>query len=201
MSRTLSAAIVAAMNAQSTDKVFLTLLEIDHDDMAEPLRLVDNTEDINSDGETYRVWPFHVALAPEQEGLPVSVRLTIDNIDRTVIQALREISSAPDAPTVNVSIVTSEDWDSPEIGPVEFLLSSIRYDAFAIEGTLTFQHTLDDAVPAHSMDPRNFPGLHDTVLLRDEPGWEQPAKAADDIETPPRGWPRHGRFVRRRVVV
>ena len=60
MSRTLSQAARQAINAEATEQVFLLLLTIDHEDLAEPIRVVNNTETITSRGELYVAYPFVV---------------------------------------------------------------------------------------------------------------------------------------------
>jgi len=50
MPRSISSTAQAAINAQETDEIFLILLTISHDDLAEPIRVVSNNENITSNG-------------------------------------------------------------------------------------------------------------------------------------------------------
>lgn len=158
MARTgLSNTIKAAMYSQQTDKIFLTLLVIDHAEMDLPLRFVDNNEIVNSNGEDYTPYPFVVDWPPPDDAdtLP-TVQLTIDNIDRSIIQELRELETAP---TIDVSLVLADDHDTVELGPLPFVLQSIDYNAQTITAELGFEHVLQEPFPAHTFTPTNFPGL------------------------------------------
>src|SRR5579885_2175455 len=89
VSRALSLAARQAVNAQETGEVFLLLLTLDHDELAAPIRVVNNTVDIVSRGNTYIAYPFQLELPAEDADQISSVRLSIDNVDRTIVQSLR----------------------------------------------------------------------------------------------------------------
>jgi len=108
MSRNVSAAAQQAAFAQETSAVFLILLKLDHPDMSTPIRVVNNTESITSNADVYQPFPFRVRMPDEAEGQIGRVRLTIDNVDQQVVQAIRTATSAP---TVTMWIV---DGTQPE---------------------------------------------------------------------------------------
>lgn len=157
MARSLSSTLRSAVYNQETGEVFLILLEIDHDDLDDPLRFVDNTEDVTSNGDTYTAYPFLIDIpADDSDRLP-SVQLSIDNIDRSILEALRGIDSPP---TVNLSVILNSDPDTVELGPLEFTLKNIEYNAFVITGELSYEDILSEGFPKDSFSPENFPGLY-----------------------------------------
>ncbi len=86
---------------QDTPEVFLQILKIDHEDLDEPIRVVNNSTDIIIDidvegiDETYVAFPFKINLPTNIPGEISQTSLEIDNISRQVSLAIRSISSAP----------------------------------------------------------------------------------------------------------
>lgn len=156
MSRTVSSTAKAAAFAQQTDQVYLVLLTIDHDDLSAPIRVVNNSENVESDGETYLGYPFEITLPADQdENLPAAT-LTIDNVDRTIVNAVRTITGPA---TASVSVVLASSPDTVEVGPYELTLRNVTWDALKVTGTLTSEDILNEPFPGEFMTPDNFPGL------------------------------------------
>ena len=157
MARTVSATLEAAVYAQETTQIFHILLEIAHADMAATLRFVNNTADVTSDSDVYTAFPFTIDFPPAdgEDQLP-SVTLVIDNIDRSIIEELRSIDSAP---TIDVSVILASDPDTVECGPLQFSLKSIDYDAQVITAELGFENILNEPFPAGTFTPTDFAGL------------------------------------------
>ena len=147
-----------ALFAQETDKVFLVLLTIDHSDLSEPIRVVNNTVNIEvpPDGPLYIGYPFLIHM-PRDSGDEVSkVRLRIDNVHRDIVYAVRSIDSPPD---VEMSIVLAETPNIVEAGPFSFTLKDAKYDALVVEGELSYEDILNEAWPADQFTPSSHPGL------------------------------------------
>ena len=156
MSRELGADALASMFAPSTSKVWLHLITIDHDDMPTPLRVVDNTEDVVSRGNTYVACPFDVSF-PKDDGIKLpSVRIRLGNVDQSFTEALRSVS---DPPTVTMEIILTSAPDVVEAGPLRFVLKSIAADIVAIDGQLGYEEILQEAYPGDIFSATLFPGL------------------------------------------
>jgi len=149
---TVSATFKAAAYAQQTSEVFLKLLTIEHDDLASPIRVVDNTENIESNGETYLAAGFDVKL-PDDDG---RTTLSVCNVDRVMVQAIRSIDSSP---TISLSVIMASDPDTIEVGPFVMQLVDVGYDAFTISGTLSFDDFLIEPYPGDTFSPGQFKGL------------------------------------------
>lgn len=160
MSRTLSAAAEAALYGPQTGEVFLHLLEIDHADLVAPIRLVDNTEDVVSNGNTYTAFPFAVSLPPDQEGELPRVQLVIDNVTQLLIAEVRSISSPF---TVSLSVIMASDPDTVEAGPWAFEAKSAEYDVQRMTCTLAYESLLQEPFPYLLYTPGNYPGLFQAV--------------------------------------
>lgn len=156
MSRSVSTTARAAMYAAQTSEVFLELLEIDHADLSDPIRVVNNTEAIVHGGNTYLPFPFRVDLPDDVEGVISTAKLTIDNTDRQVVTAVRTVSTAP---TVTLKIALASSSDIVEAGPFEFRLRNVEYNLHQVSGELVYEDRLNLDVPRLKFTPEHFPGL------------------------------------------
>lgn len=154
--RTLSSAALAAVFGAQTGEAFLALLTLDHAQLAAPIRVTSDSVATVSNGETYAPFPFTVALPQERDDQLAGARLVVDNIDRSIVIALRSISSAP---SVTLDIVLASSPDTVEAGPFNYTLKDAKYDALTVEGELAFEDILNEAFPGGSFVPQTHPGL------------------------------------------
>jgi len=146
----------AELLKQETGEAFLVLLTIDHDDLTAPIRVVNNHENITSNGNEFIAFPFEIELpGAGGDSLP-EVTLRIDNVDRQIVQAIRSISGPP---TVTLEVIMASTPNTIEAGPYEFTLRDATYDALTVEGRLQFQDILNEPYPADSFGPSGFQGL------------------------------------------
>lgn len=156
MSRTISDSSKAAFYGSETDDAFLILLTIDHDDFVSPVRVVNNSEDITSNGELFIAFPFLLELPKDTDALAPQATLTIDNIDRQIITSLRSIASAP---SIKIEIIRAADPDTVEVSYDGMLLRDVTYDQSQVSGKIVLQRFDSEPYPAGRMTPKDFPGL------------------------------------------
>ena len=132
------------------------LLTIDHADLAEPIRVVNNTEDVTVGADTYIAFPFEIELPGEAEDQLPKARLRIDNVDRQIVDAVRTVSGTPD---VTLEIVLASDPTVTEMGPFEMQLRSADYDALVVSGDLVVEDVLNIRYPGDRFTPASHPGL------------------------------------------
>ncbi len=142
MSRSLSEAAIASQNAQETGEAWLVLLEIDHDDLADPIRVVNNHQNITSNGNLFVGFPFEIELPGEDPDQPLRARLRIDNVDRTIVETVRTISSPP---TVTARVVLASQPNTVEVEFSGMTLREASYDAATVEADLVFEDVLNIA--------------------------------------------------------
>lgn len=94
---------------QSTGVLFVYLLVVDHDDLAQPLRFTNNTSDVTSNGDIYQAWPFDIVLPDQGDGKIPRAQIVFDAVDNNIILALRNLGSPP---SISISII---DADTPDI--------------------------------------------------------------------------------------
>jgi len=156
VSRDITVTAKQAIYSQETSEVFLVLLTIDHADLAAPIRVVNNTKNIVSNGNTFIGFPFFADMPQERDDRLARVTLTIDNVDRQIVTAVRSITSPPSA---TMEVVLASDPDTVEAGPFSFTLRDVRYDSLVVEGELSFEDVLNEPYPGDSFTPATHPGL------------------------------------------
>lgn len=165
MSRSVSTAARSAMYAQETAEVFVLLLEVST--TGEPIRVALDSENLDTkltvDGTdtystavTFAGGYFGIEL-PEEAGENIStVRVSIDNVDRVIVAAIRSANTPPEC---RMWVVLRSSPDVVEAGPYYLTLESAQYDAMTVTGELTFEDLTNRRYPAHEFTPINTPGL------------------------------------------
>lgn len=154
MSRALSSTALASAFAQETDQVWLLLLTVTHPQLT-TIRLVNNTVDIVSRGQTFIAFPFELELPQDDgESMP-SASIRIDNVDQTIVRAFRALSTPP---LVLIEAVLASSTDTVELSLEGLTFKSLTYDAATITAQLGFEPILVEPI-AVSMTPTRFPGI------------------------------------------
>lgn len=157
MSRALSSGARAALYEQTSDEIWLELITIDHDDLATPIRLVGNSEDVVSNGNTFTACGFPPVPLPS-DGQDVT--LIVENVSQTILTAVRSIVTPID---ITLEVVLASDPDTVEAGPFEFQSRKFVFSARTIEFSLMFEPLLSEPFPASSYTPIDYPGLFNAV--------------------------------------
>lgn len=156
MSRSTSAAYKSALFRSQTDKTVIVLIKIKHADLTPNLFFCSDNVDVISEGVTYLSYPFIIRLPEDTSDRPPRAKLSIDNIDRTIVAAIRSLTTSP---KVEIRIVLADTPDTLEylIKGLEF--TNITYDAFTVEGDMVGVDVLNEQYPKDKFVPAKFPGL------------------------------------------
>lgn len=157
MPRTLSTRMLRAATARETSEVLCTLLTLSHASFLTPIRVNDSGADITSNGFLYQAFPFEPVFPRDTEEGPPLVTLTICNVSREIVDALRTIQG--DRVQAKFKVILAGQPDTVEYGPLNFELKDVRYDAFVVEGTLGYEDLLNEPFPKDTMTPPRFPAL------------------------------------------
>ena len=158
MSRDLSSTAKSAIFASQTSEAFLMLVEISDDGSSSnlPIRVTSDNVTTTSNSNDYSPFPFLISMPAETEDRLPIVEFAIDNVDRSIIQEVRQAAVPL---TVTLSVVLASSPDTIEAGPFVYTLRNVRYNAHTINGELLFEDILNEPYPAASYDPTNYPGL------------------------------------------
>lgn len=149
-------AFISAVYKQQTDEAFILLLTIDHPNLEPPVRVCLNSQNITSRGNEYIAYPFDMDLPSDDPESPSRVTLTIDNVDRKIVIAIRQLEGPP---TVELEVIMASTPDTVEAGPYSFTLRNANYDSLQVDGELAFEDILNEPFPAESFTPATHPGL------------------------------------------
>lgn len=157
MAREVSQTALQAVLAEETNKVFLACLKISHPDMATDIRVVHDKQDLTRSDGTYIAFPFKVNLPSDSEDNIPKVNITIGNVDQTIIKELRKLT---DPPTIRLEVVLASSPNTVEVGPFDFELKNISYDAFQITGELGYaEDFLNEPFPKDTFNPNTARGM------------------------------------------
>lgn len=151
-----SAAIRSLLNREATVPV-IYLLTIEHDDLAQPMRLARNTvgDDIVSNGNTFTAAPFEIEWPSDDEGAPVA-RLQAINVDRLVGEALESIATPAEC---TLQIVFANAPNTVERQAVKFQLRNAQWDGGFMSAELSQAYFADEPWPKYRVTPNLFPAL------------------------------------------
>lgn len=157
-----------AAYASETARVPILLITFSHADMVTPIRISsDPTERLivtdelvvygtSSRGDDYAFLPMRFKLPDDGESGPGDMQIEIDNVDRGLIQTIREIFSPI---SVRVEIVMDNATGVVDVEWPEYMLTGIQYDATTITGTMTLENLTREPFPGVSFTPSTAPGV------------------------------------------
>ena len=156
MARTVTDAFIAACNAPQTDEGLIILVSITHDEIPDVIRVNNSGATIDSRGELFYACPIEITLSDDSEDRPPQVKLIVDNVDRAMVAAVRDIITPP---IVKLEIVKMSDYDTVEAVFDGFEMRTVDYNAHTIEATLTLDNIYSEPACAYGFTPTFFPGL------------------------------------------
>lgn len=156
---TLTPAVRRELYTEDGSEAVLYLITLEHEDWPDPIRLVDNNEDLVVNGETFIGWPMSVRLPDELDDQDRSISIQVSAVKRDILQELRKLSSPPRA---FLELILSGDPDTTRVGPFAMDLDDIGFDSMSISGDLIFADLVNDTYPKQTFTPQNSPGLFRT---------------------------------------
>lgn len=153
--RTLSPSALQSAFAQETGEVWLVLCTITHPELASPLRFVNDMQSLTSRGNVYLAFPFEVEFPEEDADSPGEARIVLDNIDRSIVKAIRSMFGPPE---VTLEVVLASSPDTVEAEFPGMVLRDTKYDASRVTGTLRFEDIVSEPISIE-MTPQRFPAL------------------------------------------
>ena len=133
------------------------LLEITHPDLAQPVRICNDTQDIVSNGNTFTALAFRISLPDDIENQLPRAKISIDNVGRELTQWIDDSNGGRGA-QVRVMQVMRDDPNTVEFDITCDLLS-VSQSPLEISGTLGFEDLLSRAGLPVMYRPDNTPPL------------------------------------------
>ena len=156
MSNNISAQLLAQFYGQSSDDPLLTLLTITHPSIT-TVRLVNNTVDIVSRGNTYTALPFKIRPPSDDGESRREAELTLDNITLDLIDELRTVTSPME---VTMELVLASMLDTVQLSYEELKIRNISYNKDSIRASLYMDDFLNTEMTSEKYSPSLYPGLY-----------------------------------------
>ncbi|RXZ42716.1 DUF1833 family protein [Crenobacter cavernae] len=157
MPRSYSRAARENLNATSADEPLLMALEITHPDLAEPVRVVSDTQGITLEGHEFVACPFRCTLPDDMDTRQPRARLEVDNVGRELTQWLDDSRGGQGAKCRMIQVLRS----SPEVIEFDLTLdlSNLVINQSVVSGELGFVDTLNRPAVNLQYRPETAPGL------------------------------------------
>jgi len=154
---TLSTAATSAVQRVSDPQGLLTLLTLTGGGIPAPVRLVNDTRELVSAGQTYLPLPFEVVLPKEAAKEVPRAQLRMDNIGRELVAELEALDPGAEL-MATISIVYRA---TPDVVEFTFTapLGAIRVDAFSVSATVGPTELMRRPAVNVRFDPITAPGL------------------------------------------
>lgn len=156
MSNELSNALKAQLFSNESTDPFLQLVTLEHEDFLNPIYLVDNNEQIISNGKTFIPFPMKIILPQDDAETDKQVRISFDNVSRLLVDELRSITTPI---SVKIEMVLASNPNIVEMVLDELQLRNITMTLQRVEGTLVLDDFLRTELSSEKYTPTNFPGL------------------------------------------
>lgn len=143
--------------AQQTGEAFIQLLTLSAPTLEQELYVCDDRRDLVSNGITYQRFPFEFTLPEDNGDTPGTAAITICNVDRQIVDAVRSIGAGP--LTVEYSLVMVSEPDDVQAGPYMFTVREVDFDEVAVTGQLRYEDLLNEPYPADTYSPARTPGI------------------------------------------
>lgn len=155
MANQLSPELLAQLFKQQSEDPFLILVTLTHDSF-DTIRLVNNTVDIVSNGETFMAFPMRITLPIDDGESNREVAIEFDNVG---LDLMTELRSVTDYINVKLETVLASIPDAVQFSFDELKIQSISYNKNKISAKLFLDSFLNTEVTSEKYQPTNFPGL------------------------------------------
>ena len=153
----LSAAFVGTLAEVSAPESARLLLEIDHPSLTAPVRVINDTQDLTSNGETYTAAAFEVTLPEDIADQVPRAALAVDNIGRELTEPINTTQGAEGATARLMAVMRSRpdvvEWE------VTLDLFNARITPARITAQLGWENLFATPAVRLTFRPETAPGL------------------------------------------
>lgn len=153
---TLTPALLSQLFSAESNDPFLTLVTLSHSTFVSDIRLVNNTVDIVSRGNTYLAFPVSIILPTDDGETSREVSIEFDNVSRELINELRTVTDSID---VKLEMVLASLPDEVQIELAELKIYTVAYTKTKVSAKLIVDNFLNTEMTSERYTTTNFPGL------------------------------------------
>jgi hypothetical protein len=157
MPRSYSAQYKSTLAKVSMEETPLILLEIDHPDLPSPVRVVNDTLNLTSNGNEYIAFPFNCILPDDYENRLPRAILSISNVGRDLMQWLETSDGGNGATARFQQVMRSRpnqiEWE------ITMSLFNVTANNLEVSAELGFENLFAKPASSISYRPENSAGL------------------------------------------
>ena len=155
MPNALSPSLISQLYRQESDVPFLSLVTLSHASFS-TIRLVNNSENITSNGFVFTAFPMRIVLPRDDGESAREISIDFDNVGLDLITPIRTVTSFID---VKLEMVLASSPDSVQISFDELKIQSISYNKSRISAKLFMDNFLTTEMTSEKYLPTSFPGI------------------------------------------
>jgi Domain of unknown function (DUF1833) len=156
MARTLTPRAVLEAQRENSSDTFLVLLTIHMAGTTEDIRVVNNTVNVASRQQIFTACPFSVTLPDDMEYSTTSARLSVDNVDPSIWQGIRQLGFAPE---ITLEVIVASEPDTVVMSTVGLKLREASATKAVIAATLVPDTIWQQGFPEGDFDPPQNQGM------------------------------------------
>ena len=157
MPRAYSAEYKSTLAATSAPESPLILLEITHDDLPSPVRVINDTQDITSNGNEYIACAFRCNLPDDFENQLPKATLSVDNVGKELMYWIETSAGGYGAKAHFMQVMRSRpnqiEWE------MSINLSNVKATANEVTADLSFDNIFTRPAISMRYDPFSAPGI------------------------------------------
>lgn len=142
------------MFGQNSDDPFLTLVTLQGQTFT--ARLVNNSVDITSRGNTFTAFPMKITLPVDDGQTARSFAIEFDNASLLLINSLRSVTGTIG---VTIEMVLASMPDVVQFSFEDLIVTSVNYNASKISATIMMDNFLAVEMTSERYTPSGYPGL------------------------------------------
>lgn len=135
----------------------LILVEINHDDLVDPIRVVNDMQDVTSNGNLYIAYPFNCTLPDDYENQLPKAKIVIDNVGRELMYWIETSGGGQDSTCTFKQILRSNpdlvEWE------VTMSLFNVQVTMQSVSAELGFENLFNKPAISRRYQPSTAPGL------------------------------------------
>lgn len=148
--------LIRAVLEPNTGEVFLFLLTFNHQSFSQPIRLVNNLENIVSRGHDYLAFPLELTLPPDDGDSLPTIQISCENATLELVDEVRSITGPM---SLKIEFIMASSPDVVEFSIEDMRVAQVEYDKQNLKMTCTVDDLLNTSFPKERYLPSNFGGL------------------------------------------
>lgn len=155
MANQLTPELILQLMSQESDDPFLTLLTLTHDSF-DTVRLVNNSKDIVSRGDTFVAFPFTIRLPVDDGETAREFSIELDNVSLELVEEIRSVTTKID---VKIELILASMPDDVQMIQDNLQIQNIQMTKQRIIAKIIVDDFLNVEMTGERYEPSNFPGL------------------------------------------